>query len=246
MNEESSGPLTATRYGRAAAQLVDIIYKNIIKVVYVTIALAVFGLLDVFGILHMLRLYSEATHDLIVAAISILLLLILSYIFLYIIKARSILNAWMKQLESSSMNVSIRVLAKSKSKEDIIHAIAESVSEVSSYLYEYIENDDLSRFIDVKIDNERFDILIDRDRVEEGKFKDVLKEYGSIVAMVVDGVADRGKIDEFYNKLIVYNRITGNRIGLALLIADRVEAEAKVFVRHKAIESLLLIEQSTE
>ncbi len=190
----------------------------------------------------------EITHDLIVAVISILLLLILSYIFLYIIKARSMLSSWMKQFESSSLNLSIRVLAKSKSKEDIINAIAESVHEVSAYLYKYIENNDndISRFIDVKIDNEQFDILIDRDNVEEKRFKDVLKEYGSIIVRVVVGVADRGKIDEFYNRLVAYNRITGNRIVLALLVAERVEAEAKVSVRHKAIGSLLLIEQSTE
>lgn len=243
MSEEASGPLTATRYGRAAAHLVDLIYKNIIKVLYVTVALSVFNILDVFGILHMLRLYSEATHDIIVAVISIILLLILSYIFLYIIKARTVLNSWMKKFESSSLSVSIRVLAKSKNKEDIIHAIAESVHEISPYLYKYVENDDLARFIDVDVNGVKFDILIDKERVDV-ELKDVLKSYGSIIAMVVDGVADEGKMDEFYKKLTAYSKITGNRVGLALLIADRVEARASA--KHKAIDSLLIIEQSAE
>jgi len=240
---ESSGPLTATRYGRTAARLVDLIYKNIIKVLYVTVALSVFSILDVFGILHMLRLYSEATHDLIVAVISITLLLILSYIFFYIIKARTVLNSWLKRFESSSLSVSIRVLAKSKNKEDVINAIAESVYEITPYMYRYVENDDLARFIDVDVNGERFDILIDKERVD-GEFKDVLKSYGSIIAMVVDGVADEYRIDEFYKKLTVYSKITGNKIGLALLIADKVEARA--LARHKAIDSLLIIEQSAE
>lgn len=241
--EEVDSPLITTRYGRIAAQLVDLIYKNIITVIYVTIALAVFSILDVFGILHIFRLYSEATHDIIVTVISLILLITLSYISLHIIRAKSVLDTWMKRFESSSLKVSISVLARSKSREDIIHAIAESVHEVSTYLYKYIESNDISRFIDVNIGDLKFDILIDDSNVDE-EFKHVFKEYGSIAVMVVDGVADSSRADEFYSKLLEYNRITGNRIGLALLVADKVEG--KELSRHKAIDSLLIIEQSVD
>ncbi len=90
---DDDSPLLATRYSKITAQVINSIYKNLI-VIYVTIALATFSILDVLGILFIIGLYSDVTYDIIVAIISSILLVILSLVFLYILKTRKILNLW--------------------------------------------------------------------------------------------------------------------------------------------------------
>jgi hypothetical protein len=240
MSNDEESPLIATRYSKDAARVISSIYKNLSIIIYLTIALAAFSILDVLGVLHIIGLSSDYIHDIIVTIVLLILLGILSIVLLYIIRAKRLLNSWHDMFENSSLKTSISILMKDKSKEEALYAIAESIDEINPYIQRYIDSKEISRFIDVEIDNMKFDILIDRNRVDN-TLKNVLDEYGSIIVKIVDGKADKSIVKQFYEQLLKYNRITNNKIGLGLLIADEVEP---IKVKDKAIDRLLFIEKS--
>ncbi len=106
-------------------------------------------------------------------------------------------------------------------------------------MQKYIENDDIYRFIDVEIEDLKFDILIDKSNVN-GKLRTILEDYGSIIVKITEK-ADKHIINEFYEQLQRYHRITDNKIGLGIIIAD--ETEPIIISKHKAIDRLLLVEK---
>ena len=238
MTEYDESPLIATRYSKIAAKLVNSIHKHLSIIIYVTIALAAFSVLDVLGVLHIIGLSSDYIHDIIVTIVLLALLGILSLVLLYIVRARRILELWHDMFESSSLKTSISILMKDKSKEEALYAVAESIDEINPYMQKYIENNDINRFIDVRIDDLRFDILIDKSNTDD-QLKAILEDYGSIVARIVEK-ADKHTINEFYEQLLKYHRLRNSKIGLGIIIADEVKP---IDIKHKAIDRLLFIEK---
>ncbi|RMF29695.1 MAG: hypothetical protein D6752_05490, partial [Candidatus Nitrosothermus koennekii] len=65
MSNDEESPLIATRYSKDAAKVITLIYKNLSIIIYLTIALAAFSILDVLGVLHIVGLSSDYIHDII-------------------------------------------------------------------------------------------------------------------------------------------------------------------------------------
>ncbi len=240
MINDDESPLIATRYSKIAAKLVNSIHKHLSTIIYVTIVLAAFSVLDVLGVLHIIGLSSDYIHDIIVTIVLLILLGILSLVLLYIVRAKKILELWHDMFESSSLKTSISILMKDKSKKEALYAIAESIDEINPYMQKYIKNNDIDRFIDNKIEDLQFDILIDKNDADE-KLRMVLEDYGSIIVEIVDK-ADEHIINEFHEQVLRYHKITNNKIGLAIIIAD--EIKPITISKHKAIDRLLLVEKS--
>ncbi len=237
-NNES--PLLVTRYGKIAKRLIESLNKHLILVIALTIAIAIFSIFDILGLLYTLGLYSEYVHDIIIAIITSIMLIFLSFLSFYLFKIRKVLVLWHDLFEESSLKTNITLLLKDKSNIELLNAISESIEELNPHIKRYIENNDIKRFLDIKINDLKFDLLID-DNTTDTPLREIIKEYGAIIGKIINGVADKDLLKRLYNQLLEYNKVTGNKVGLAIIIADEIESiELK---RSKVIEHLILLEK---
>ncbi|HKG42015.1 MAG TPA: hypothetical protein VKA98_07750 [Nitrososphaeraceae archaeon] len=148
-----------------------------------------------------------------------------------------------------------------KSKEQAIHAIAQTVEQIGEPLRKYISSkENYKNFLDanIKFNNNEifFDILIDQDHVKDKvsgsddngsiDLKQSLQEYGSIVIKVTDGTVDKDSVESFYKSLSNYVALTKNKIGLAVIIGDDASVDAYKFAKqheNNKINYIILIEK---
>jgi hypothetical protein len=107
------------------------------------------------------------------------------------IKTKRILRQWADVFERSSIAAGINISMGDRTKEEAIHAIAETVEEIGPPLREYISSrDSYNEFFDIAFDKEdrtkQFDIVMDKDNVKQTnnssyqELKVALQNYGSI------------------------------------------------------------------
>ena len=155
----------------------------------------------------------------------------------------------------------MNIVMTNKSKEQAIHAIAQTVEQIGEPLRKYISSkENYKNFLDanIKFNNNEifFDILIDKDHVKDKvsgsdyngsiDLKQSLKEYGSIVIKITDGTVDKDIIESFYKSLSNYVALTKNKIGLAVIIGDDVSEDAYKFAKqheNNKINYIILIEK---
>ena len=82
------------------------------------------------------------------------------------IKSRRVLERWADVFERNSISAGINISMGNRTKEETVHAIAETVEEIGPQLREYISSkDNYNEFFDVAFDKEaittQFDIVID-------------------------------------------------------------------------------------
>jgi hypothetical protein len=173
------------------------------------------------------------------------------------------LNSWADTFERNSIKTGMNIAMTSKSKEEAISAVAETVAQIGEQLRKYISSkENLKNFLDVntKINNQEifFDVVIDQDHVRNdvsdsgtdngaSLLKKSLIEYGAVVIKVIEGIIDTDSVQSFYNSLSKYTLQTKNKVGLALIIGDDVTEDAENIARqHESdkINYIVLIEKS--
>nr|MDQ6862747.1 hypothetical protein [Thermoproteota archaeon] len=97
-----------------------------------------------------------------------------------------------------------------------------------------------------------FDVLINVDRIESAghgntdALKQVIREYGTIIIKIVNGVVDKDAVVNFSELLSRYTSLTNNKVSLALLIGEEVTGDAHnlaLYLKNKKIGYMIVIEK---
>jgi hypothetical protein len=221
----SSSIILATKYGEEAIRLIKSAARSLTFVIYVTAALVVFTLLDLFGVLYSLQLYSEVQHDYIVSVIALILLGVLVPLIWRVLKARATLDSWQDVFERRSIQMAISMSMLHREKGEALKSIAEAVAELEPFR-QHLALVGTSRFTDVSVSKVSFDGLVDESIVESDELKSLLRQYGAI-AIAVRDVADAASVLEFRQRLKAYSDNTGRRVGIAVIVAGEITTEAE-------------------
>lgn len=252
----SESPTLATRYAHRAATLVHSIEKNSYLIIGIIIALFILSTLDMLGV-HEILPFSLDPVITVFAAGSIIAL---SYMLRLTIKSKRVLENWADVFERNSIAAGINISMGSRTREEAVRAIAETVEEIGSQLREYISSrDNYNEFFDITFGKDtatatttQFDIVIDKDNLkptENNSYQDLktaLQKYGSVIVNFVSGTIDANTILYFYNLLSRYISITKNSVSLALIIGDDATSDAFNLASHpknKKIGYMIIIER---
>jgi hypothetical protein len=250
----SESPTLATRYAHRAAGFVHSIEKNSYLIIGIVVALFILSILD------MLEVHANLPFSLdpMITVFSAGSIVALFYMVTVTIKSRRVLERWADVFERNSISAGINISMGNRTKEEVVHAIAETVEEIGPQLREYISSkDNYNEFFDVAFDKEaittQFDIVIDKDNVKPTKnnsgyqdFKAALQKYGSVIVKFVNGTIDANSILSYSNLLSKYISITKNNVSLALIIGDDATSDAHNIALHpkdKKIGYIIIIER---
>ena len=253
----SESPTLATRYAHRAATLVRSIEKNSYLIIGIVIALFVLSALDMLGGHDILPF----SLDPIITVFSAGSIIALSYMLRLTIKSKRVLENWADVFERNSIAAGINISMSSRTREEAVRAIAETVEEIGSQLREYISSrDNYNEFFDITFGKDtatatttQFDIVIDKDNLKptenSSSYQDLklaLQKYGSVIVNFVSGTIDANTILYFYNLLSRYISITKNNVSLALIIGDDATSDAFNLASHpknKKIGYVIIIER---
>ncbi|MEO9294320.1 MAG: hypothetical protein ABI347_01825 [Nitrososphaera sp.] len=237
MSDPSSSIILATKYGEQAIRLIRSATRSLSYVIYVTGALVVIALMDIFGVLYRLQLYSELQHDYIISVIALVLLGVLVPLIWRVLKARAMLDSWQQVFARGSLQMAISISMASRNKGEALRAVAEAVAELEP-LRQHLDLAGTLCFTDVSVSKVSFDVLVDESLVESDELKSLLRQYGAIAIALYD-VADASNVLEFHKKLESYSESTGREIGIAVIVAGEITREAI-----EQAGDILLIEKS--
>lgn len=256
-------PVLATKYAHTASNLVRTLAKNFALIIGIISALVFLAMLDVLHVVGYMKFIPDLVYDSAIVIFSVILLIVILYLLNTLLKSKKMLNSWADTFERNSIKTGMNIAMTSKSKEEAISAVAETVAQIGEPLRKYISSkENLKNFLDVKIrinhDDIFFDVLIDQDRVKSDMsygsidnsvslLKKSLIEYGAVVIKVIEGIIDTDSVQSFYNSLSEYTLLTKNKVGLALIIGDDVTEDAENIARqHESdkINYIVLIEKS--
>ena len=225
VGDQSSSTILATKYGEEAIRLIRSATRSLTYVIYVTAALVVFSLLDLFGVLYHFQLYSEIQHDYVISVIALILLGVLFPLVWRVLKARTALNSWQSMFERGSLQMGISMSMAHRDKGEALKAVAETVAELEP-LRQHLATAGTSKFTDVSVSGVTFDGLVDESLVEDDELKRLLREYGAI-ALALSDVVDASSITEFRQRIKTYSTNTGRRVGIAVMVAREITSEAR-------------------
>lgn len=252
----SESPTLATRYAHRAATLVHSIETNSYLIIGIIIALFILSTLDMLGVHDILPF----SLDPVITVFSAGSIIALSYMLHLTIKSKRVLENWADVFERNSIAAGINISMGSRTREEAVRAIAETVEEIGSQLREYISSrDNYNEFFDIAFGKDtatatttQFDIVIDKDNLKPTKnnsyqdLKTALQKYGSVIVNFVSGTIDANTILHFYNLLSRYISITENSVSLALIIGDDATSDAYNIALHpknKKIGYMIIIER---
>jgi hypothetical protein len=254
----SESPTLATRYAHRAATLVHSIEKNSYLIIGIIIALFILSTLDMLGVHEILPF----SLDPVITVFSAGSIIALSYMLRLTIKSKRVLENWADVFERNSIAAGINISMGSRTREEAVRAIAETVEEIGSQLREYISSrDNYDEFFDITFGKDtatatttQFDIVIDKDNIKPTEnsssyqdLKTALQKYGSVIVNFVSGTIDANTILYFYNLLSRYISITKNNVSLAFIIGDDATSDAFNLALHpknKKIGYMIIIERS--
>lgn len=211
--------------------------RSLTYVIYVTAALVIFALLDLFGVLYHFQLYSEVQHDYVISVIALILLGVLFPLVWRVLKARRALDSWQEIFERGSLQMGISMSMTRRDKGEAIKAVAETVAELEP-LRQHLASVGVSRFTDVSVGGVMFDGIVDESLVEADELKGLLREHGAI-ALDLKDVVDFAGVTNFHERMKTYSNNTGRRIGMAVIVASEVTDEAR-----KGAGEVLLVEKA--
>ena len=254
----SESPTLATRYAHRAATLLHSIEKNSYLIIGIIIALFILSTLDMLGVHEILPF----SLDPVITVFSAGSIIALSYMLRLTIKSKRVLENWADVFERNSIAAGINISMGSRTREEAVRAIAETVEEIGSQLREYISSrDNYNEFFDIAFGKDtatatttQFDIVIDKDNLKptennSSSYQDLklaLQKYGSVIVNFVSGTIDANTILYFYNLLSRYISITKNNVSLALIIGDDATSDAFNLTLHpknKKIGYMIIIER---
>jgi hypothetical protein len=260
--DDLQSPVLATKYAHTASNLVRTLARNFVFIIGVISAVIIFASLDVLNFVGYLKVVPDVLYDSMVAIFSVILLAVVLYQLNTLLKSKRVLSSWADTFERNSIRTGINIAMTNKSKEEAIHAVAETIAQIGEPLRNYIlSKDSLDNFLDVNIkgndENDiSFDVLIDQDHVKNNtrasgsnnssNLKQSLIEYGAIVVKVVEGTVDNRIVHDFYNSLSKYTLLTKNKVGLALIIGENISEDVGITARrleNNKINYIVLIEK---
>lgn len=254
-------PVLATKYAHTASNLVLTLTKNFVLIIGIISALVFLAMMDVLHVVGYMKVIPDLVYDSVIVIFSVFLLIVILYLLDTLLKSKKMLNSWADTFERNSIKTGMNISMTSKSKEEAISAVAETVAQIGEPLRKYISSkENLKNFLDVnaKINNLEifFDVVIDQDHVRNDvsysgtdngvSLKKSLIEYGAVVIKVIEGIIDTDSVQSFYNSLSTYISLTKNKVGLALIIGDDVTEDAENLARqHESdkINYIVLIEK---
>jgi hypothetical protein len=260
-NNGLHSPVLATKYAHIASSLIDTLGKNLILVIGLIFALVIISLLDTLYALGYVTMIPDAVYDSMITIFCLIILITTLYLLNTLLRSKRMLSSWADTFERNSIKAGINIVMTNKSKEQAIHAIAQTVEQIGEPLRKYISSkENYKNFLDanIKFNNNEifFDILLDQDHVKDKvsgsddngsiDLKQSLQEYGSIVIKVTDGTVDKDIVGSFYKSLSNYVALTKNKIGLAVIIGDDVSEDAYKFAKqheNNKINYIILIEK---
>ncbi|HEY6884592.1 MAG TPA: hypothetical protein VI278_11185 [Nitrososphaeraceae archaeon] len=252
----SESPTLATRYAHRAATLVRSIEKNSYLIIGIVIGLFILSTLDLLEVHEHLPF----SFDPIITVFSVASIVALLFLLRLTIKSKRVLERWADTFERNSISAGINISMGSRTREEAVRAIAETVQEIGPQLREYISSrDNYNEFFDVAFGKEektaittQFDIVIDKDNIkptENNSYQDLktaLQNYGSAIVKFVNGAIDANTILSYYSLLSRYISITKNSVSLALIIGDDATSDAHNLALHpkdKKIGYMIIIER---
>jgi hypothetical protein len=240
-NKSSSSSLILTaKYGHESSKLIRLIEKNLSIVIGLIIFMTVLSIINTLGF-HYLLAYSEDVDFIVDIALSIILVIAIIPLLILLFKSRNTLDRWNGMFEVNTLSVSLSIAMASRTKEETLKAIIQSVEQISMPLNDYVtqRKSDLKEFQNVYVDkNTLFDILIDADHVLNGEnnkdnsLRNVLREYGAIIVKIIDGRVDDTSVESFVNSLLRYVSITKNKLGLVIIIGEEISPDARKYTHH--------------
>lgn len=256
-----NSPMLATKYAHESSKLVYSIEKNFYLIICIVSLLFVFSLLDFLEV----RGIFSASMDFLITISSVISIAILSYTIPNILKSKRILRSWADMFERNSIRAGMNISMINKSKEEAVHAIAETIEEVGEPLRKYISSkDNFNEFLNIPyasngkdvIDKIKFDVLIDSEHVVNTKndgveyistrLQEALKDYGSIIIKIIDGSITKEVITSFSEDLNSYKLSSKNNIHLAIMIGDDVSEDSYVLamkLERKGFGYFVLVEK---
>lgn len=258
--DSSSSTILTTRFGHQSAKLIHSVEKNLYIVIGLIASIAILSVLNILGSLDYFSSNSASVDKTVDILLLLILIVVLVPLFLLLLKSRNVLDRWTDMFEKNTIATTMNIAMTDKSKEAIVHALMQSVEQISEPLQQYIDSkrNNLAEFLNVSLDNKepdlRFDILMDANHVSDdggssinNNFRQVLKEYGAVIIKILDDVVDRQYVESFANSLSKYSSIAKNRVGLGLVIGNDLTDEAREYAskislhRKRGINHLILI-----
>lgn len=237
----SDSPILATKYAHRASKLVLSIEKNSYLTIGIILAVFILSTLDVLQVQDHLPF----SFDPIITIFSAASIAALFYMLTLTIKSKRLLELWADVFERNSIAAGIKISMASRTREEAIHAITETVEEIGPQLREYISSkkDGYNEFFDIVFDQVStttipFDVVIDKDNVKPTEnrssenLKVALQKYGSVIVKFVNGTIDANTILSFSSLLSRYISITKNHVSLALIIGDDATTDAHNLALH--------------
>lgn len=241
-----NSPILATRYAHRSSNLIYSIEKNFYWIIGLIGMLFLLSLLDFLN-MHYIFPFSLDTPITIFSAIS---MIVLGYTFRIILKSKRMLESWADMFERNSIRAAMTISMANLSKEEAVHAIAETIEEIGEPLRKYFSSkDNFNEFLNVSFSKNGdskddvnkiiFDVLIDAELVvkaDAGKINrnqqisnsliDVLKECGAIIIKIIDGTITRETVASFSKQLNSYISSTKNKVHLAIIIGNDASEES--------------------
>lgn len=256
-----NSPILATRYAHKSSKLVYSIEKNFYLIICIISSLFVLSLLDFLEV----RGIFSVSMDFLITIFSGISVAILSYTIPNILKSKRMLRSWADMFERNSIRAGLNISMVNKSKEEAVHAIAETIEEVGEQLRKYISSkDNFNEFLNISytsggkddVDKILFDVVIDAEHVVNVKTKDskeisvrlqdVLKGYGAIVIKIVDGNITREMVTSFSKDLNLYKSSSKNKIHLAIMIGNDISEDLHALamkLERNGIKYFVLVEK---
>jgi hypothetical protein len=255
----TDSPILLTQYSSEASQLIKSFTKNIPFVVIILILIASMTIFDLVMDLGFKNILSDETIDAMIIVVSVFLIIFIIYTVRPVLRSQKILDKWSNLFENNAIRTSILLTINNNSKEEVLNALSETIEEIGIPLQHYLsKSNNHNEFYDVNIDDTTTttcDILIDSSTIkpidsdsDSDSLRNTIQDYGSILVKIVNGIIDKDITQSFIESLRNYKK-RGNKIGLAMIIAESVDPESYNImkkIKDKIIsEKLIFIEKPT-
>jgi hypothetical protein len=252
-------PIIATKYAHRAAALVRSIEKNSYVIIGIIIVLLTLSTLDLLEV----HRHLPFSFDPIITVFSAASMIALLFMLRLTAKSRRILEDWADVFERNSIAAGIKISMDSRTREEVVRAIAENIEEIGPQLQKYISSKDkkYNEFFDITFGKDnataatttaQFDIIMDKDNLKPTKnnsyqeLKLALQKYGSVIVKFVNGTIDENTILSFSSLLSKYISITKKSVSVALIIGDDATSDAYKLAsrrKDKKIGYIIIIER---
>jgi hypothetical protein len=257
INKSTSSLVLTARYGHEASKLIHLIEKNLYIVIGLIVFMAALSIANTIGF-HYLFEFSEDVDFIVDISLAVILVAVIVPLIIILLKSRKTLDRWDDMFETNTLSISMGIAMANRTKEEAFRAIMQSVEQINEPLNDYVTayKSNFKEFMNISVNkNIIFDILIDSDHVlngnNDGSLRNVLKVYGAIIVKIFNGKVDKLSVESYVNSLLQYISMTKNKIGLAVIVGEEINAEAQEYAsqflhKHKRrgkMNNLILIQK---